>query len=392
MARLWVVTVMGAFGCLVAIAGAALAVGAVVAIVAGWVLVALRYAPDWNVGLLPLVLPLQMVVAGWVVRGVLKRDPRPLLYVLLAAGAGSFLALYGWYFLLLGQGFELIAYGNLLYLVAGLLVVPAALLGDTQGSGEGGRGPMVRGSGATVRMLGTIFFLAVGVAAAYAAMPPMPPEPEMLSLADEPSCPRYLDEEIAALRGSGDRTSSAFKTPGYWGYEYASTGYGTMSIRILAETGDVVYGSDEPLIRAGSGGGGDFALGPGTFRLDIRADDDAKYAVVVCGEANPSGSNRGGPVQQSDSREQIPSAPDEPVPDVVGMNPEEACATLGQSGYRGVFEGEPVDDPSEPGGVVGQHPQPGVKDFGERLVRLLVSRSSSGRPLEPPPGCVNSPG
>ena len=114
--------------------------------------------------------------------------------------------------------------------------------------------------------------------------------------------------------------------------------------------------------------------------------------MVVCGETDPSGSHRATPAQQSDSRDQISSPPDEPVPDVVGMNPQQACATLGQSGYRGLFEGEPVDDPAEPGSVVGQHPQPGSKDFGGQLVRLLVSRSSSERPLEPPPGCVNSPG
>jgi beta-lactam-binding protein with PASTA domain len=80
------------------------------------------------------------------------------------------------------------------------------------------------------------------------------------------------------------------------------------------------------------------------------------------------------------------------VPDVVGTNPREACATLARSGYRGVFEGDPVDDLAEPVSVVGQDPRPGSKDFGGQLVRLLVSRSSSERPLEPPPGCVNSPG
>jgi beta-lactam-binding protein with PASTA domain len=139
-------------------------------------------------------------------------------------------------------------------------------------------------------------------------------------------------------------------------------------------------------------GSGDFALGPGTFRVGVEADDDAKYAVVVCGETDPSGSNRDSPDGQSDAQEQIPSPPDEPVPDVVGMNPEEACSTLGRSGYRGVFDGDPVDNPAEPGSVVGQDPQPGSKDFGGRLVHLLVSRSSSERPLEAPPGCVNRPG
>lgn len=48
MARFWAVTVMSAFGRLVAIVGAALTTGAVVAYVAGWTISAIRYAPDWN--------------------------------------------------------------------------------------------------------------------------------------------------------------------------------------------------------------------------------------------------------------------------------------------------------------------------------------------------------
>jgi len=356
-------------------------------------LVALRYAPHWNVGLLPLVLPLQVVVAGWVLWSALRADPRRLLRNVLVAFALSFLLLYGWYFFLAGWGSDPLAIGNLLYLAAALPVAAAMLasaaLRDDQESG-GIRGEAItRELRVGARALGAIIFVAVAAIAGYASIPP---EAQAINPPDKPPCPEYLGKEITSLRGSGDRTSSAFETPGYWGYEYDSTGYGTLSIRILAETGDVVYGADEPPIQAGSVGGGDFALGPGTFRLDVEADDDAKYSVVVCGGTGPSGDNRSSPDEKSDSRDQISSAPDEPVPDVVGMNPQQACATLGQSGYRGVFEGEPVDDPAEPGSVVGQHPQPGSQDFGGRLVRLLVSRSSSERPLEPRPGCVNSPG
>ena len=390
MTRFWVVTVMGAFGRLVAIAGAALTVGTLAGIVAEWVISALRYAPDWNVGLLPVVVPLQVAVAGWVAWSALMREPRRLLRNLLIAAALSFLLLYGWYFLLVGGGGALVGVGNLLYLLAGLTMLVAVLGDRALGSAEPGSEEMVRGAGVAVTVLGAIVF-GIAAIAGYASIP-SPPEAQAIAPPSEPPCPDYLDKELASLRGSGDRRSSAFETPGYWGYEYDSTGYGTLGIRILAETGDVVYGADEPPIQAGSVGGGDFALGPGTFRLDVEADEDAKYAVVACGEADPSLSDKPSPGRQSGSREQMPSAPDAPVPDVVGMNPQEACATLAQSGYRGIFAGDPVDDPVRPGSVVGQHPQPGSKDLGGRLVHLLASRSSSERPLEPPPGCVNTPG
>jgi len=245
MSRFWVVTVMGAFGRLVAIAGAALTVGAVVAIVAEWVLVALRYTPDWNVGLLPLVLPLQVVVAGWVTWSALTREePRRLLRNLLIAAALSFLLLYGWYFLLMGQGFELIAGGKLLYLLAGLTTLVSVLGDRALRSAEPGREEMVRGVSAVIRALGATIF-GIAAIAGYASIP-SPPQAQAIAAPQQPSCPEYLEEEIASLRGSDDRTSPAFETPGYWGYEYASTGYGTISVRVLAETGDVVHGADEP--------------------------------------------------------------------------------------------------------------------------------------------------
>ena len=119
MTRFWTVAVMSAAGRLLALAGAGLAVGAVSAIVGAWAYSAVRHAPDWNVGLLPLVLPMQVLVAGWVAWGALVAEPRRLFRRLLIAAALSFLAFYGWYFLLLGGGMGAIAVGNLLYLLAG---------------------------------------------------------------------------------------------------------------------------------------------------------------------------------------------------------------------------------------------------------------------------------
>jgi len=301
MSRFWVVTVMGVFGRMVAIAGAALTVGAIVAYVSGWVVSAIRYAPDWNVGIIPLVFVLQVVVAGWVLWSALMRDARRLLRNQLVAFVLSFLLLYGWYFFLAGWGRDPVSIGNLLYLLAGLSMLVAVLsdasLGDARPQ-RGARGEEIsREVGGGARALGAIFFVAAAATADYAAMPPMPPEPETLSLSDEPSCPEYLDEVVAAFRGMGDRMTPPFEVSGYWGYEYASTGYGTIKMTLLDEDGNAVYGGDEPAIPAGdSVGGGEYASG-GSFRLDIEADDDAKYAVVVCDGAGPGAAKGGSPDQ-----------------------------------------------------------------------------------------------
>lgn len=70
---------------------------------------------------------LQILLAIWVVWRVFKAEPTSLLYTLLLAFGCSFFVLYGWYFLLIGEGGELIAAGNLLYLAAGLIVLCARL-------------------------------------------------------------------------------------------------------------------------------------------------------------------------------------------------------------------------------------------------------------------------
>lgn len=130
---------MSAFGRLVSIAGAALTVGAIVAYVAGWVISTLRFGPDWNVGIIPLVFVVQIVVAGWVLWSALKADLPRLLRNVLVAFVLCFVLGYGWYFMLAGWGSDPMSIGNLLYLVAALpvaaVLMAASALGDNQESG-----------------------------------------------------------------------------------------------------------------------------------------------------------------------------------------------------------------------------------------------------------------
>lgn len=79
-----------------------------------------------DVGLIPLIIPAQILLAVWVLWNVLRSGLRPLLFVLSVAFVGSFAIAYGWYFLLTPRGF-LIGVGNLLYLFAALLMVGARL-------------------------------------------------------------------------------------------------------------------------------------------------------------------------------------------------------------------------------------------------------------------------
>jgi hypothetical protein len=289
MTRLWVVTVMAALGRLLAVAGAALSVGAIAGIVAGWLISALRYAPDWNVGLLPVVLPLQVVVAGWVLWGALTSEPPRLLRNLLVAFALTFVLGYGWYFLLGGWGSAPVSMGNLLYLAAAVPVAAAVLAAFALDDREEGGAPgeaISRGVRSGSWAFGAILFAAVAAIVGYASLPPVPPEARAISPPDQPSYPEYLEDEIAAFEGRGDRTTPAFEVTDYWGYEYASTGYGTMAITLLGEDGEV-HDTTEGPFSAGEGmGGGEFASG-GTFKIKIDADDDARYAVVVCDEAGP---------------------------------------------------------------------------------------------------------
>ena len=121
VARLLVV-----LGRLVGFAGAALTVGTIIA----RVYYLFFRVPDQAVGLglLPLVVALRITVAACVGWSVIRVEARILFRLLLIVGVGSFRGLGGWYFFLLRQGFELLAIGDALYLVAGLVVGCALLL------------------------------------------------------------------------------------------------------------------------------------------------------------------------------------------------------------------------------------------------------------------------
>jgi hypothetical protein len=125
---------------------------------------------------------------------------------------------------------------------------------------------------------GVIVFVAVAAIMGYAVMSAPPP----------------LDEKIATFEGTGNRTTRAFEVSGCWGYEYASTGYGTIGLTVVDRDGDAPFGTEGGPQPAGNSVGGVLAAG-GTFRLQIDADDDAKYVVVVCDGEGPSGGNRDNP-------------------------------------------------------------------------------------------------
>lgn len=113
-------------GRIAALVGAALTVFAF----ASWVIKWASASPlDWNVGVLPLVLPAQALVAAWLAWSAIKREGPALFRSAMLAFVVSFVLLYGWYFVLLWDvGAVWIASGNFTYLAAGLLAGTALLL------------------------------------------------------------------------------------------------------------------------------------------------------------------------------------------------------------------------------------------------------------------------
>ena len=126
--------------------------------------------------------------------------------------------------------------------------------------------------------------MAVAAMASYAAVPQ--PEMETASLEDlEPlSCPGYLGEEVASIDGPGDRIIPAFETEGNtWGYQHASAGPGSLSVRVLDGQGKEVMPPEASLdTTEGSGGGSAEFFSSGTFSLEIMPDEGLKYRILVC--------------------------------------------------------------------------------------------------------------
>jgi hypothetical protein len=86
-------------------------------------------------GILPLVFLARLAVAGLVVWGVVGLDTPTILRVLLAAFGGSFLLMFGWYFLLIGMDdaiFYLSVSADLLYLIGALIIGSALALTATR--------------------------------------------------------------------------------------------------------------------------------------------------------------------------------------------------------------------------------------------------------------------
>lgn len=183
-----------------------------------------------------------------------------------------------------------LAYGSIAAVVGGvlgaleglILALPlAAILGRFRHM------PQDHRRGLSLPGAALLSLLMVAAITSYIAAPA--PEAETADLNDNPppSCPGYPAEEVATFRGPGSRATPVFETTGDgWGYEFASSGPGFLSISVLDEDENTVGRSDEfpPGGEASLGegvGGTEFAFS-GTFSLQIEADAAADYRVLVC--------------------------------------------------------------------------------------------------------------
>jgi hypothetical protein len=119
-------------------------------------------------------------------------------------------------------------------LILGLpLAAALGTFGDSREAG-GVRGePAIGGTSVGATALGAFVFVAVAAIVGYAAISAPPPQARAVPPPARPSCPEYLEEEVATFEGSGNRKTRAFEVRGYWGYEYAATGYGTVRMTVL---------------------------------------------------------------------------------------------------------------------------------------------------------------
>jgi hypothetical protein len=128
--------------------------------------------------------------------------------------------------------------------------------------------------------------VAVAAVASYASAPP--PTTEAASLDDNPPllCPEYLGEEIASYEGPGNQITPVFETKGDgWGFEESWAGPGPLRVRVMDSEGNEVQGPELSPSEGsyyGSGGGGSEFVATGAYKLEIEANDDLEYRVLVC--------------------------------------------------------------------------------------------------------------
>ena len=172
------------------------------------------------------------------------------------------------------------ALGALEGMVLGLPL--AAVLGKFRRTPDQARGASLPG------MAVSLCLLVVAAAVSYATTPATPPEAATATLRDNPplSC-QGGKEEIGAFEGPGDQITPTFETTGEgWGYEVSSVGSGSLSVAVLDEDGNEVESSEEQgpgddFLSGAGVGGAEFSFS-GTFRLEIEADDNLEYEVLVC--------------------------------------------------------------------------------------------------------------
>ena len=188
---------------------------------------------------------------------------------------------------ILFMAYAVLAYGLFAAVVGGalgaleglILGLPLAAIVGKLNRGSGGR---VHGTSLPTAVLTGL--VAVAALASHAAAPL--PEVEAANLAGTPplSCPDYLGEEIASVEGPGDQTTPAFQTKGsMWGYQHVSAGPGSLSVRVLDGDGKEVMPPESALDTSGGSGGGSAEFGfSGTFSLEVKADDDLEYKMLIC--------------------------------------------------------------------------------------------------------------
>ena len=109
--------------------------------------------------------------------------------------------------------------------------------------------------------------------------------------ASQPSCGNGEDQ-VDSFTGSGSQTTDSFSiTSQEWRYLYeanSSSGAGNISIEALDNSGNSVPFSPSNAAVIPDADASSIGIeGPGTFRLEIEADADVSYSIIVCQRATP---------------------------------------------------------------------------------------------------------